>query len=230
MFKIRLKNKASSIKKRVESVFEETQKKVKTKLEKNFGKEFINDRMFQTGDVFKNRQKLSSSGGFGVSKTLMDQVKKEYVAAFEDRYEEIQRIHKAMMGGGESPHIRWKRENMGQPAWHNDQNISHSSWTLWTGMMHGKIEEAFQNGGNDYLSVGNLLVSGRYEMNLDQFPHLYETFTDWFVDQKIIQSSDGVVDFDDSHWKLIQSAMRDVVKKGFVQPVVDVFNKLELKV
>jgi hypothetical protein len=238
MFNLRFSNDGGrqAIKDKIDQKFDAAKKEVIGKAKKAFGSNFVNEDMFETGIAFKNRRDMfeGASGGSHGNDLYRQQLASVYKDIWKERFEKLQSKHDNKFGK-HTPHTRYKRKNKGNPAYHADKKIKYTDHTRWTGLMYDSIMEAFDDGGNKYFSTTNLLLSGGFRMNKGEFPRLYfqggdgrPSFTEWFRQQGILKGD--IFQVDNNRWSQIAEMMENFVRKGFVAPLVDALNELELKV
>jgi hypothetical protein len=228
-FRFSNKGGANAIRQKIEDKFSQAKDEFVGKVKSNFGSGFVRDDMFESGIVFQNRKQMMKGAGDILGNTkARERIAEIYKEAWEERYEDIQTAHRKH-SPPKTPHQKYKERRMDKPAYHTNRDVKYSEHTKWTGLMYESVMAAFKDGGNEHLSVSNLLITGGFQMHPDAYDdHYFSKFTPWFRKSGILQGD--IIEFSGSHWERIIDQMKLFVHEGFVQPLVEVLNNLEMKV
>lgn len=165
-------------------------------------------------------------GNTAIMQTLLD----KYAQAWANKY---QRIEAEFNQSNSWEQFKLANKGRIRPGYRPNilPAIQHSTPALMTGFLKGSLDQAFRNGGNRYLSLGNLLVRGEFAFDVDAFPkgpRSDESYVRSFIQHLERQIADinsddpaSLVDFAQEDWQVIAIETRRLVDQGFLGPIED---------
>lgn len=162
-----------------------------------------------------------------------------YQKAWRKRYAEI-RNRMSAAGFGAPEWAQWKKRNLGKNPYTGDQTISYTNVGQMTGYLYSSVEDAFQNGTNDHVTIGNLLMVGGFRFRPSSYPrraspfrgHDKETlsrksyviiFLDMLHSAGVLEGTrtegESLLDFSRQSWEEIALAMTRIIRDQFKDPL-----------